>query len=64
LSGALTQQDEDDVEAELEALVAVTQPAKTLPEVPVEEPEEDVKLPEVPTEDPSGWFLFLFLRLT
>ncbi|XP_065347223.1 charged multivesicular body protein 6 [Cloeon dipterum] len=54
LSGALTQEDEDDVEAELEALISVTEPAKTLPDVPMEEPEGDVELPEVPSEEPKA----------
>ncbi|XP_059483661.1 charged multivesicular body protein 6 [Neocloeon triangulifer] len=53
LSGALTEQDEADVEAELEELISVSEPAKTLPEVPMEEPEGDVALPEVPTEEPT-----------
>lgn len=52
LSGALTAEDEQEVEAELEALVAASEPASTLPEVPVEEPEE--LLPEVPTHQPQG----------
>jgi hypothetical protein len=52
LSGALTAEDEEEVEAELEALVAASEPASTLPEVPVEEPEE--LLPSVPTHEPQG----------
>lgn len=52
LSGALTAEDELEVEAELEALVAASEPASTLPEVPVEEPEE--LLPSVPTHEPKG----------
>ena len=65
LSGALTAEDEEEVEAELEALVAASEPASTLPEVPVEEPEE--LLPSVPTHEPQGEtktiYSFLYLNM-
>jgi len=50
LSGALTQEDEDDVMAELDKLLEVEQ---KLPDVPTTDIEtEDVRLPEVPKQEP------------
>lgn len=46
LSGVLTQEDEDAVEAELEQIIE-----ESLPNVPKEEMEKDVELPEVPEDE-------------
>lgn len=52
LSGALTDQDEADVEAELEALVSSTLPAVPSDELPVPT-EETPELPDVPAHEPG-----------
>jgi hypothetical protein len=58
LSGALTDQDEADVEAELEALVSAT-----LPDIPFEElpaaAEEPSQLPDVPSHEPGEHLILL-----
>jgi len=52
ISGSLTQEDEDDVLAELDALTEDV--GVELPSVPTAEPkDEDVQLPDVPENDPE-----------
>jgi len=54
ISGSLTQEDEEDVEAEFDALLAAEQEEVELPTVPSAEPmDEDVELPEVPQDEPE-----------
>jgi len=52
LSGALTQEDEDDVMAELDKLLEVEQQLPDVPTTDIEFETEDVRLPEVPKQEP------------
>jgi len=54
ISGSLTQEDEEDVQAEFDALMALEQEDVELPAVPTAEPvDQDVQLPDVPQDEPE-----------
>jgi len=54
ISGSLTQEDEEDVQAEFDALMALEEEDVELPTVPTAEPQDqDVQLPEVPQDEPE-----------
>lgn len=54
LGGRISNQDEDEVEDELEALEAEVREREGLPETPTKDPEREVELPDAPTTMPPS----------